>query len=421
MSKSYNPYDNMLAVMDEAAKKLGLSESDYVSLKYPERELKVSVPIQMDDGTVKVFEGFRVQHSTVRGPAKGGIRFHQNVDLNEVKALAGWMSLKCAVAGIPYGGGKGGIIVNPSTLSKGELERLTRKFVAGIAPIIGPEKDIPAPDVNTNAQIMAWMVDTYSKISGVYSPGVVTGKPPELGGSKGRPEATGRGVLFSAREVMKRINKPIKGATVAVQGMGNVGSIGARLLFEDGCKILAISDVSTGLYNPDGFDMNKVIEYLTAKPGNILKNMPVSDNIKAISNDELLTCDVDILVPAALENQITESNANDIKAKVIIEGANGPTTVEADAILKEKGAIVVPDILANGGGVVVSYFEWVQNLQNFYWSEEKVNSELEIIMKRAFAEVYDISIKSNVTMRMAAYMLSMDRIVQTQKTRGMFL
>ena len=421
MSKNYNPYDNMLAVMDEAAKKLGLSESDYVALKYPERELKVSVPIQMDDGSVKVFEGFRVEHSTVRGPAKGGIRYHQNVDLNEVKALAGWMSLKCAVAGVPYGGGKGGIIVNPSTLSIGELERLTRKFTAQIAPIIGPEKDIPAPDVNTNAQIMAWMVDTYSKITGAYTPGVVTGKPLELGGSKGRPEATGRGVLFSTREVLKRINKEIKGATVAVQGMGNVGSIGARLLYEDGCKIVAISDVSTGLYNPEGFDMNEVINYLTAKPGNVLKDMPVKGNVKPISNNEVLTCDVDILVPAALENQITEEVAPNVKAKVIIEGANGPTTVEGDAILKGKGVIVVPDILANSGGVVVSYFEWVQNLQNFYWTEEKVNSELEEIMTRAFAEVYDISVESDVTMRMAAYMLSIDRIVKTQKIRGIFL
>ncbi len=415
----YNPYDNMLKVLDRAAGMLGLMESDYIALKYPERELKVSIPVQMDNGSIRVFEGYRVQHSTSRGPAKGGIRYHQQVDIDEVKALAAWMSFKCAVVNIPYGGAKGAVKVDPSELSKDELKRLTRRYTAMILPLIGPEKDIPAPDVNTNAEIMGWIMDTYSMFQGYTVPGVVTGKPVDVGGSLGRREATGRGVMLTTKEMLRRNGIPILGATVAVQGMGNVGGTAAKLLHNEGCKIVAVSDVSGGVYRKEGLDMDGILKFLAANHGKFLKDYEASD-ISRISNDELLKLDVDILIPAALENQITEEIAQHVKARYIIEGANGPTTVEADKILEAKGVKVAPDILANAGGVVVSYFEWVQNIQSMSWDEDEVNRTLEKIMVRAFDEVWAKTQEFNTTLRMGAYILAIDRIVKAKKSRGVF-
>jgi glutamate dehydrogenase (NAD(P)+) len=418
MAGDYNPYEEMLKVLDDAAQKLGLKEDDYIKLKYPEKELKVAIPVTMDDGSTKVFEGFRVQHSSVRGPYKGGIRYHQNVDVNEVKALAALMSLKCAVVNIPYGGGKGGVTVDPTKLSKAEIERLTRSMVTQFFPIIGPTKDIPAPDVNTNAEVMAWFVDTYSTLKGELSPGVVTGKPIALGGSLGRAEATGRGIMFATREIAKKKGLSLKGARVAVQGAGNVGGVAAKLIHREGGIVVAISDVSGGIYKEDGLDIDEIITFLTAERGRLLKDYDVP-GLKRISNDDILTQDVDILVPAALENQITEKNADKIRAKIIVEGANGPTTSAADAILDKRGISLVPDILANAGGVVVSYFEWVQNLQNFYWSEAKVNESLEEIMVNAFESVWETAEKHGVSLRVAAYMVSVERIVVASKMKGM--
>lgn len=417
MSSKYNPYENMLTVMEKAATLLKLEKRDYEALKYPERELRVSIPVEMDDGSVKVFEGYRVQHSSSRGPCKGGIRYHQNVDLDEVKALAAWMSFKCAVANIPYGGAKGGVKVDPAELSQGELRRLTRRYTAAILPIIGPEKDIPAPDVNTNGQIMAWIMDTYSMLNGYTIPGVVTGKPFEIGGSLGRPEATGRGVMFMTREILGRLGMDITKTRVAVQGMGNVGSISAMLISKLGAKIVAVSDVSGGLYNADGLNVNEIYEH-------VKQRKPLSDlvvkNAKRITNEELLTCDCDVLIPAALENQFTAKNANDVKAKVIVEGANGPTTNEADEIFEKKGIILVPDILANSGGVIVSYFEWVQNIQSLTWDEEEINAKLEKIITKAFNEVWNESKQYNTTLRMGANMVALARIVSAKKIRGIF-
>ncbi|KAI4452944.1 glutamate dehydrogenase [Holotrichia oblita] len=389
----------MLSVLESAAKLGNIKENDYISLKYPEKELQVSLPIVMDDGSVKVFEGYRVQHSNVRGAYKGGIRYHQDADLDEVKALAAWMSFKCAIADIPYGGGKGGIKVDPATLSKGELERLTRTYTAAIAPIIGPDKDIPAPDVNTNGEIMGWIVDTYSKITGKYQPGVVTGKPAVLGGSLGRPEATGRGCMLAARELMKRENKTLKGLRVSIQGNGNVGGIAAQLLHDEGAIIVAISDVSGAVFNPKGLDITNILKF--SRERKLLKDYgdPTFLGGKE-GNHALLTVDCDMLLPAALENQITAENAMQIRAKYIVEGANGPTTVEADKILNERGVIIVPDVLANAGGVIVSYFEWLQNLSCYYWSLEEVNAKLEVQMVKAFANVYNTAVSLKSTYRM---------------------
>ena len=416
MQKNYNPYDNVLEVMDNAAKLLGLKEDEYVDVKYPERELKVYIPVKMDDGSTKVFEGYRVQHSSVRGPCKGGIRYHQDVNRNEVKALSAWMSFKCAVADIPYGGGKGGIKVNPGELSQGELERLTRGFTEKIAPIIGEKRDIPAPDVGTNGTVMGWMMDTYSSLEGTSVPGVVTGKPVEIGGSLGRNEATGRGVMLNAKAILKKYNLPVQGTTVAVQGMGNVGSISADLMHEQGYKVVAVSDVSGGVYCASGLNIPEIIAFLD-KGKRLLKDYS-AEGVSHITNAELLVCDAYILVPAALENQINETNAGDIKAKLIIEGANGPTTAEADAILASRGIVVVPDILANSGGVVVSYFEWVQNLQRYYWTEEEVNQKLEVAMTKAFNAVYDRAIALDTTLRLGAYAVALERIVTAKKLRG---
>ncbi len=418
MSKKYNPYDNFLEVLEKAAKMLGLEQRDYIALKYPERELKVSIPVEMDDGSVRVFEGYRVQHSTSRGPCKGGIRYHQDVDIDEVKALAAWMTFKCAVVNIPYGGGKGAVKVDPRELSKNELKRLTRRYTAMILPLIGPEKDIPAPDVNTNAEIMGWIMDTYSMFKGYAVPGVVTGKPIEIGGSLGRREATGRGVMLITLEILKRLGMPVKGTTIAIQGMGNVGGAAARLLYEKGCRIIAVSDVSGAIYNDEGLNINHVLEFLDG--GKRLLKDYTAENVKHMSNRDLLTCDVDVLIPAALENQITEDIARDVKARVIVEGANGPTTVGADRILEERGIKVVPDILANAGGVVVSYFEWAQNLQYLTWDEDEINRSLEKIIIRAFNEVWNAAGSKNTTLRMGAYMVALDRLVKAKKIRGIF-
>lgn len=419
MAKEYNPYDNMLEVLDKAAKMLGLEEKDYAAIRYPERELKVSVPVEMDDGSIKVFEGYRVQHSSSRGPCKGGIRYHQDVNIDEVKALAAWMSFKCAVANIPYGGGKGAVKVDPSQLSKRELKNLTRRYTAMILPLIGPERDIPAPDVGTNAEIMGWIMDTYSMFKGYTVPGIVTGKPIEVGGSLGRGEATGRGVMFVTREILHRMGMPMIGTRVAVQGMGNVGGTTAKLLYKEGCKVVAVSDVYGGVYNKNGLNIDEISAFLKENKGKFLKDY-TAPGVTYITNEDVLTCDVDVLIPAALENQITEEIAPKVKAQVIVEGANGPTTVAADKILERSGKKIVPDILANAGGVVVSYFEWVQNIQSLMWDEEEVNRALEKIMIRAFNEVWDKAREKETTMRMGAYMVAINRIAKAKKIRGIF-
>lgn len=412
----YNPYENMLAVLDEAASRLGLKEADYITLRYPEREMIVSIPVRMDNGEMKVFEGYRVQHNSARGPYKGGIRFHQNSDLDEVKALAAWMSFKCAIVNIPYGGAKGGIKVDPSKLSRDELIRLTRRYTTRILPIIGPDQDIPAPDVNTNGEVMGWIMDTYSMFKGHSVPGVVTGKPIEIGGSIGRTEATGRGVTIITRQCLEHLGMSYENSAYAIQGMGNVGGTAAQILYDKGCKIVAVSDYSGGVYNENGLDIPAIRTYLSDKTKALIDY--VSDDVKHISNDEVITCCCDVLIPAALENQITRENVAGVQAKVIIEAANGPTTVEADKILEEKGIVVVPDILANAGGVVVSYFEWVQNIQSMAWDLDEVNRTLKKIMNKAYDEVDAMSRDNKVTMRMGAYMVAINRICTAGKMRG---
>ena len=411
----YNPFDNFVAVMDKAAGVMGISEEDYLTFKYPERELKVALPVRMDDGSLKVFEGFRIQHSTLRGPAKGGVRYHQNVNVDEVRALSAWMTFKCAVAAIPYGGGKGGIVCRPREMSKGELERLTRTYIDKISAIISPNTDIPAPDVGTNAQTMDWMVDEYSKLKGESVYGIVTGKSIEIGGSKGRNEATGRGVCFVTLEMMKKYNMKPEDCKIVIQGMGNVGSISAKLLAEEGAKIIAVSDVSCAIYNENGLDIAGIYKYLDS--GKNLLDVYTGD-CKRITNAELLELPCDILIPAALENQITAENADRIKAKIVIEAANGPTSVEADEILNKKGVKVLPDILSNSGGVIVSYFEWVQNLQNFYWEEDDVNAKLKRQIVGAFNDVFDAREKYDCTFRVAAYIVALNRLVTAKKLRG---
>lgn len=413
MSETLNPFEIVRKEIKSACDKLGLDNSVYEILKEPERVLIVSIPVKMDDGTTKTFIGFRSQHNTAIGPAKGGVRFHPNVTLDEVKALSTWMTFKCAVVGIPFGGGKGGVVCNPKELSKGELERLSRGFFKAISPIIGPEKDIPAPDVYTNAQIMAWFMDEFSNLRGYNTPGVVTGKPIIIGGSLGRNEATARGATFTIREAAKRIGLDLRKATVAVQGYGNAGSIAARLLSELGCKIVAVNDSQGGAYNPEGLDPNAVLKF--KEKNKTVKGFPGS---KDISGEELLELNVDILVPAALENVITSKNASNIKAKIVGECANGPTTPEADQVLYKNNVLVIPDILCNAGGVTVSYFEWVQNLMNFYWTENEVNTRLEHIMVKAFNEVYKMHEDYKVNMREAAYMVSVKRIADAMKIRG---
>lgn len=414
MSK-YNPFDNFIAVMEKAAKCADIPEDDYFTLKYPERELKVYIPVRMDDGSMKMFEGFRVHHNTVRGPAKGGVRYHQDVNIDEVRALSAWMTFKCAVANIPYGGGKGGIICRPRELSRGELERLTRGYTQKISSFIGPRIDVPAPDVGSNAQMMDWMMDEYSACKGVTELAVVTGKSIELGGSKGRTEATGRGVSFVTYEAMKNHGIRPDECKIVIQGMGNVGSITGKFLAMGGAKIVAVSDVSCAVYNENGLNIPEIIEYVNCGK-NLLENY--NGKCVKITNKELLTLPCDILIPAALENQITKENANDIQAKIIIEAANGPTSVEADEILSKKGVYVVPDILSNSGGVIVSYFEWVQNLQGYYWSEDEVNAKLKVQIVDAYNDVFNTMKKYNVTYRIAAYIVALNKLVAAKKLRG---
>ena len=417
MGKKYNPYEDMLKSMEEAADLLGLEKDDYEVLKYPERELKVSIPVEMDDGSVRVFEGYRIQHSSSRGPCKGGIRYHEDVDMDEVKALSAWMTFKCAVVNIPYGGAKGGVKVNPKELSHGELKRLTRRYTAMILPLIGPEKDIPAPDINTNPEIMGWIMDTYSMFKGYTVPGVVTGKPVEIGGSLGRKDATGRGVMLMTKEILKRQGIPVSEASIAIQGMGNVGGAAARQLYLEGCRIVAVSDVTGGIYQESGLDVEKLSTFL--QTGKMIEDYH-EDGVRHITNREVLTSDVDVLIPAAMENQITEEVAGSIKARIIVEAANGPTTSEADKILNAGNVVVVPDILANAGGVVVSYFEWVQNIQSLTWDEDEVNKTLQKIMIRAFNEVWQKAAEKNASLRMGAYMVALDRIVKAKKIRAVF-
>ncbi|UYT07078.1 Glu/Leu/Phe/Val dehydrogenase [Treponema denticola] len=407
-------YEKLLITITEAANTANLEEDDYISLLSPEREMHVSIPVKMDNGKIKVFNGYRVQHSTLRGPAKGGIRFHQDVNIDEVRSLAAWMTFKCAVADIPYGGGKGGICVNPSHLSETELEKLTRGYTRRIASFIGPKTDIPAPDVGTNAKVMAWIADSYSEYAGEFSPAVVTGKPLPLGGSKGRVEATGRGVLFATREILKKLNKTLKDQSVVIQGLGNVGGVTADLFYKDGAKIIAISDTSSAIYNEKGLNIPQVLKH--KKGGKRLCSF--EGDFTRITNEELFELKADILIPAALENQITEKNAANIKVSIIIEAANGPVSPEADQILEKNNIITVPDVLANSGGVIVSYFEWVQNLQGFYWTEEEVNKRLEDKMIEAFKLVWNEKDAYMASMRKAAYIKALKELVETQKAKG---
>ena len=405
----------MLQEFDEAARLLKLEPGIWKILTHPKRQIIVSCPIQMDSGEIEVFTGYRVQYNITLGPAKGGIRYHPDVSLDEVTALAAWMTWKCAVAHIPFGGGKGGIICDPTRMSKRELEALTRRYVAEIIDAIGPEKDVPAPDVNTNEQVMAWIMDTYSMHVGHTETAVVTGKPIELGGSLGRREATGRGVMIVTREAAKHLGKDLAGSTIAIQGFGNVGSVSADLLAKAGATIVAITDYKGGVYNRSGLDVPKMLEYVATH--RTIDKFPGGE---ALSNEDLFGLDVDILIPAALENQITVANANGIRAKVIIEAANGPVTPEANNILHDRGIFVVPDILANSGGVTVSYFEWVQDRYGYFWEESDVNDRLEKKMHEAFHDVLQTSIKYTCDMRTAAYIVAIARVGTVTKMRGMY-
>lgn len=410
-----NPYRIAQIQFDIAAEYLKLDPSLRQVLRSPRRVLEVSVPTKMDNGQVKVFTGFRVQHNVARGPAKGGIRYHPNVTLDEVKALAAWMTWKTATVNIPYGGAKGGVICDPKRMSKGELERMTRRFASEILPIIGPEQDIPAPDVYTDSQTMAWIMDTYSMTKGYSTLGVVTGKPVSLGGSEGRNEATARGCLVACEEACKVKKMNLRGASVAIQGFGNAGSIAARLFTEKKARVIAISDSRGGVFNSRGIDPLKAVRYKD-RAGTVV-GMPGTSRI---SNDDLLTMKCDILIPAALENAVTLNNADQIKAKIIAEAANGPTTPHADEVLARRGIMVLPDILANAGGVTVSYFEWVQDLQGFFWSEEEVKAKLETVMRRAFNEVYESTRKHRTHMRTGAYALAVGRVAEATLVRGLF-
>jgi glutamate dehydrogenase (NAD(P)+) len=405
----------MLEEFDVAARILNLEPGIWKILTHPKRQITVSCPIQMDDGEIEVFTGYRVQYNITLGPAKGGIRYHPGVTLDEVTALAAWMTWKCAVAHIPFGGGKGGIICDPTKMSQREIEALTRRYVAEIVDAIGPEKDVPAPDVNTNEQIMAWVMDTYSMHVGHTTTSVVTGKPVELGGSLGRREATGRGVMIATRESARHLGIPLKGARVAVQGFGNVGSVAAQLLAEQGTRIVAVTDWKGGVYNEKGLDIEKLIAH--TEKNKTVAGFPGGD---ALPGDKLWGLDVEILIPAALENQITMENAPHIKAKVILEGANGPTTPEADNYLHDRGVFVVPDILANSSGVTTSYFEWVQDRYGYFWSEKEVNERLEAKMCEAFDDVLQSSLKYKVDMRTAAYIVAIRRVATVTRMRGMY-
>ncbi|HHY33442.1 MAG TPA: Glu/Leu/Phe/Val dehydrogenase [Firmicutes bacterium] len=414
-TRSRSPYEMALQQYDAVAERLDIDPGIRELLRHPETALEVAFPVRMDDGSIKVMKGYRVIHSTARGPGKGGIRYHPAVTLDEVKALAMWMTWKCAVVGIPFGGAKGGVVCNPKEMSGGEIERLTRRFTTEISGLIGPYTDIPAPDVYTNAQVMAWIMDTYSTQKGQFVPGVVTGKPIPLGGSLGRNEATARGCVFVIRRAAKHLGMPMDRLRVAIQGYGNAGSVAASLLHADGCKIVAASDSKGGVYCEKGLDPDKVLAHKK-----LTGSVVGAEGTEPISNADLLELDCDVLVPAALENQITAENAPRVRAKVVAEAANGPTTPEADDILFDKGVMVIPDILANAGGVTVSYFEWVQNLMVYYWTEDEVNKKLEDIMNRSFDAVFDMAQKKKVHMRSAAYMLAISRVAEAAKLRGIY-
>ena len=410
-----NPFEGMMQRFDRAAELLSLDPGIYRILRHPEKQIITSIPVAMDNGDVEVFTGYRVLYNTSRGPAKGGIRFDMGVTLDEVTALAAWMTWKCAVVDIPFGGAKGGVIVEPFRLSQAELERLTRRYTASILEVLGPESDVPAPDVNTNEQVMAWIMDTYSMHKRHTVTAVVTGKPIAMGGSAGRREATGRGVNIVVKEALRELGMPLNGTKVAIQGFGNVGSIAARLLEEEGLTIIAISDKSGGVYNPNGIYVSEALDWI--RQHRFLEGFP---NGEKITNEQLLEVDCDVLAPCALENVITRKNAPNIKAKVIAEGANGPITAYADAILDEKGIFVIPDILANAGGVTVSYFEWVQNREGYYWSEDVVNTRLREVMIRAFNQVLQYARQHDVNLRTAAYMLAIDRVAAVHRLRGIY-
>ncbi len=416
MSQHTNVLDMARQQLAVAAKHLNLDEGIHRVLSQPKRQMIVHFPVVMDDGSIEVYEGYRVVHNCTRGPSKGGIRYHPEVDVEETTALAMWMTWKCAVVNIPYGGAKGSVKVDIKKLSRHELEKLTRRFITEINIIVGERSDIPAPDVGTNPEVMAWIMDTISMQTGHTVPGCVTGKPIELGGSQGRVEATGRGVIVSAREACKLLGMKLDGARVTVQGFGNVGSVAAMLAEEAGAKVVAISDVDGAKYNPNGLPIKKIIDNHIGKGKRLIEYKEADD----ISNDELFALDTDIFIPSALAAQIDKTNANNVKAKLIVEGANGPLTPDADAIFADKGVLVVPDILANAGGVVVSYFEWVQDLQNFFWEENEVNHKLERIMVHSFDAVKDIMQAHKTDMRTAAYMIGVKRVADATKIRGIF-
>ncbi|MFL5493988.1 MAG: Glu/Leu/Phe/Val family dehydrogenase [Gemmatimonadales bacterium] len=410
-----NPFEAMMSRFDYAAQRLSLDPGHYKVLRSPEKQIIVSVPFLRDSGEVEVYTGYRVLYNTSRGPAKGGIRFDMNVTLDEVKALAAWMTWKCAVVNIPFGGSKGGVICDPATLSNAELERITRRYTSAIIDTLGPDSDVPAPDVNTNERMMAWIMDTYSMHKRHTVTAVVTGKPIEMGGSLGRREATGRGCMIVTREALKRLRMPIEGTRVVVQGFGNVGSITAQLMEELGLIIVAVSDKSGALYNPKGLRIRELQQHVRQH-----RFLSEYKEAQHLTNDEMLTLDCEVLVPAAMENVITSQNASDIKARIICEGANGPTTAGADKVLEEKGVFVIPDILANAGGVTVSYFEWVQDRGGYFWDEETVNSRLERIMVGSFEEVVEMARRHGVNLRIGAYMLAIQRVATVHRLRGMY-
>ncbi len=417
MTNELNPFDVVKKQIDIVAEEMGLDPNIREYLKRVERSLIVSIPIMMDDGSLKIFEGYRVHHSTVRGPGKGGIRYSPDVYLDEVKALATWMTFKCSLLNLPLGGAKGGVCVDPRKLSERELERLTRRYTAEIINVIGPDIDIPAPDIATDKRVMSWIMDTYSMQKGRSTPGVVTGKPIEIGGSVGREPATGMGIYFVLQGLCEKLNLNYKEQSYIVQGFGNVGGTIVEILYNDECKILAISDISTGIFYEDGLDIPKLLEWV--KQGNYLKDYK-DDRYKFITNDEILTSKCDVLIPAAIENQITKENANKIDCKIILEGANGPTTPEADEILSKKGIHIVPDILANSGGVCVSYFEYIQDIHSYFWKLDRINKELKRIIIEAFEETYKISKERNIPLRTAAYIIAVGRLAKAIELRGFF-
>lgn len=420
VKENLNPFENAQKIIKEACEVINADNDVFELLKEPARVIEVNIPIKMDNGTIRVFKGYRSQHNDALGPYKGGIRFHQNVNLDEVKALSIWMTFKCTLADLPYGGGKGGVIVDPKTLSKGELERLSRGYVQGIYKLIGEKVDIPAPDVNTNGEIMSWMVDEYNKLVGKNALGTFTGKPIGLGGSKGRTEATGVGISITAREALKKLNMDIKDTKVAIQGFGNVGSFTARSMEQLGANVVSVAEWDRekgayAIYNEDGFNIEELISYFKEK-GTLIG----FHNSSALSIEEFWSLKVEVLIPAALENSITLDNANLINAKLICEGANGPITPEADAVLNEKGILVTPDILTNSGGVVVSYFEWVQNLNGYYWQEKEVKLKEEIVLVNAFENIWSTKEQYNVSMRKAAYIYSIKKLASVMKFRGWY-